>query len=33
MNFQQAYELETLAKERAAELERIEPIAEKVKAA
>ena len=33
MNFQQAYELETLAKESAAELERIEPIADKVKAA
>src|SRR5689334_7095324 len=33
MNFQQAYELETLAKERAAEIARIEPITEGVKAA
>ena len=33
MNFQQAYELETLAMEKAAELDRIEPIALNVKAA
>jgi antitoxin HigA-1 len=33
MNFQQAYELETVAKEKAAEIGRIEPISERVKAA
>ena len=33
MNFQQAYELETLAKERAAEIAQIEPITDGAKAA